>query len=208
MGKTEQKLTLLLLFIILMGWIQGEETRTTHYSSCYRLACKDTCDKHDNSYFWCNTEKGWDYCSPKKNTDYKGQTCRTDHPCRSYRKSYHWCYTEGGSWGYCGLQHNPAEPETQIYLSSTYGSKCLNDCLYNENWKYFWCDTDDGWDFCSPRSHVTYKDEPCRSDHFCAAHETSYTWCFTNSGYDKCGLIIQGHDRKTSHAVKFSKLEA
>lgn len=132
------------MFIILIGWIQGEKIITRQYSSCYKLPCEDTCDTHGNYYFWCNTKNGWDYCSPNENTDYKGQPCREDHPCRSYGKSYLWCYTEGGSWGYCGLLRNIAEPKTLLYLSSTYISECLNECFYDETNKYFWCDTEGG----------------------------------------------------------------
>lgn len=195
MGHAEQKLTLFLMFFLMilqLGWTQGEKNITKHYSSSYGVPCDDTCDTHKKDYQWCATKKGWDYCSRKENTDYKGQTCREDHPCQKYGKSYHWCYVEGGGWGYCGLVRNAAEPKALLYKGSSYLSVCWDECMYDENKKYFWCHTAEGWDFCSPLPEVTSQNEPCRLDHFCGTHGYAYTWCFTNSGSGYCGVISPG----------------
>ncbi|MCI4395091.1 hypothetical protein PGIGA_G00176400 [Pangasianodon gigas] len=192
MGKIEQKLTLFLIFIVLIGWTEGKENTTKYYSSYYGIPCDEDCDTHGKSYFWCYTKKGWDYCSTKENTDYKGEPCREDHLCGKYGKSYNWCYTKGDNWGYCGLLRNTEEPKTVLYKSVTYMSECWDECLYIEKKDYFRCHTDEGWDYCSPLPDVTYKNEPCRLDHYCGTHGSSHAWCFTNSGSDNCGLISPG----------------
>lgn len=68
-------------------------------------------------------------------------------------------------------------------------SECSDECLYDKTREYFWCNTDDGYDYCSPLPDVTYKNEPCRSDHHCDAHGYDYSWCWTDSGYNYCGVI-------------------
>ncbi|XP_017316286.1 uncharacterized protein LOC108260474 [Ictalurus punctatus] len=192
MGKMEQTLPQFLMFIILIGWTQGQKNAIKYYSSSYGITCDDTCGKHEKYYYWCYTKNGWDYCSPEENTDYTGQPCREDHPCGKYGKSYRWCYTKGDNWGYCGLLRNTSEPKTRLYKGSSLMSVCWDACLYDERKKYYWCHTDEGWDYCSPLPDVTYKNEPCRLDHYCGTHDSGYTWCFTNSGYDYCGRISDG----------------
>lgn len=192
MEKIKQELPLFLMLIILIGWTQGEKSITLHYGSYYGIPCDDICDKHEKYYFWCNTEEGWDYCSTEQDTDYIGQPCREDHLCGKYGKSYHWCYKESGSWGYCGLLRNTAEPKALLYKGSSYRSVCWDKCMYDEKKEYFWCHTAKGWDYCSPLPDVTYKNEPCRLDHYCGTHDSGYTWCFTDSGSDYCGLISPG----------------
>ncbi|KAF4071675.1 hypothetical protein AMELA_G00276020, partial [Ameiurus melas] len=192
MGKIEQTLSQCLMFIILIGWTQGKQNDIKHYSSSYGIPCDDLCGTHEKDYYWCYTKKGWDYCSPRENTDYKGQPCRDDHLCGTYGKSYHWCYTNGDNWGYCGLLRNTLEPKTMLHISSTLMSACWDGCLYDERKKYYWCHTDEGWDYCSPLPDVTYTNEPCRLDHYCGTHESGYTWCYTDSSSDKCGRISVG----------------
>ncbi|KAK9978562.1 hypothetical protein ABG768_020307 [Culter alburnus] len=68
---------------------------------------------------------------------------------------------------------------------------CLDECQYYEKKDYYWCHTADGWDYCSPELDVTYRDKPCRSDHFCDTHGENYNWCWTSeSDYDYCGPIV------------------
>lgn len=80
------------------------------------------------------------------------------------------------------------ELKTLLYISSTYQSVCRDECSYDELNLYYWCITDKGQDYCSPTPDVTYKNEPCRSDHSCDTHGYTYTWCRTDSGWDYCGL--------------------
>ncbi|KAF5897420.1 uncharacterized protein DAT39_012880, partial [Clarias magur] len=42
-------------------WTRRHEVK--HFTSTYMKQCYDDCIPGDNDYFWCNTEKGWDYCS-------------------------------------------------------------------------------------------------------------------------------------------------
>ncbi|XP_046698425.1 uncharacterized protein LOC124381090 [Silurus meridionalis] len=192
MRNTEHKLTLFLTFINVIVCTLGTGSNPKYYSSKYGVRCNEECDTHGKSYLWCMTAKGWDYCSTKENVDYTGQPCREDHPCGKYGKGYHWCYTNSGSWGYCGILRNASEPKTLLYKGSSTMSLCWSDCLYDENKQYFWCYTEKGWDYCSPLPEVTYKNEPCRLDHYCDPHEYAYTWCLTNSGNDYCGSIEPG----------------
>ncbi|KAI5630443.1 hypothetical protein C0J50_7605 [Silurus asotus] len=203
MRNPKHKLTLSLTFINVIVCTLGTEGNPKHYSSKYGVRCNEECDTHGKSYFWCMTAKGWDYCSTKENVDYTGQPCREDHPCGKYGKGYHWCYTSSGSWGYCGILRNASEPKTLLYKGSSTMSTCWSDCLYDENKQYFWCYTEVGWDYCSPLPEVTYKNEPCRLDHYCDPHEYAYTWCLTNSGNDYCGSIEPGEcQHVTSVAAK------
>ncbi|KAI4890861.1 hypothetical protein NFI96_028195 [Prochilodus magdalenae] len=175
-------------FIILSCLGSSAEVMKSHYSSTYGVLCSNTCGKYGKGYYWCNTRKGWDYCSPAQNRDYKDNACRDDHPCRKHGESYYWCYRNGwfSGWGYCG----PVESKTTVYISSKYQRVCIDDCLYDEYYEYSWCYTDNGWDYCSPTPAVTYKNVPCRSDHFCDSHGYSYSWCWiTALEYDYCGVI-------------------
>uniref|UniRef100_A0A8C4RHZ8 Uncharacterized protein n=1 Tax=Erpetoichthys calabaricus TaxID=27687 RepID=A0A8C4RHZ8_ERPCA len=70
-------------------------------SSTYNLVCQDECSTYGYDFFWCNTLKGWDYCSPLPDVTYKKEQCRSDHKCGLNGKSYNWCWTEKG-WDMCG----------------------------------------------------------------------------------------------------------
>ncbi|XP_036439530.1 uncharacterized protein LOC118816998 isoform X2 [Colossoma macropomum] len=187
-----QRLPLVTLSIILIGHVSCVfGVIFNHYTSYYEELCYDTCGLRGQSYYWCYTRQGWDYCSPRSDRDYKDRACQDDHPCGKYGKSYYWCYEQGMSdaWGYCG----PVEPKTTLYISSTYQLVCNDDCPYDESHEYYWCHTDKGWDYCSPTPDVTYKNVPCRSDHFCGTHDYSYNWCWTTeSEWDYCGVIKPG----------------
>ncbi|KAL7856344.1 hypothetical protein AOLI_G00199480 [Acnodon oligacanthus] len=166
----------------------ADEVIKNYYTSTYGELCYDTCQTYGNSYYWCHTRKGWDYCSPIEKRDFEGNACRDDHPCGKYGKSYYWCNREGwfASWGYCG----PVETKTIIYISATYKHVCIDDCSYDESYMYYWCYTDKGWDYCSPTPDITYQNVPCRSDHSCGDYSYSYNWCWTTaSEWDYCGII-------------------
>ncbi|KAK3507229.1 hypothetical protein QTP70_011552 [Hemibagrus guttatus] len=183
-----QKITLVFISVIFLGQLfltQGEDTILKHYTSTYGLLCYDNCRLYENDYYWCNTKKGWDYCSLNPNIDYKGYECKDDHPCDLHGEDYHWCYNKVGHSSYCGK----VEPRTVLYKSSTYQSECIDECSYDESRLYYWCNTDKGWDYCSPAKDVTYQDVPCRSDHWCDTHGYDYSWCWTDSSWGYCSLI-------------------
>ncbi|KAK2865540.1 hypothetical protein Q7C36_001596 [Tachysurus vachellii] len=191
-----QKITQILMCIILLGqlcWTQEGNKDLNYRTSTYRQLCYDDCQKHGN-YYWCNTKKGWDYCSLTPTTDYKGNECYDWHPCDLHGKDYYWCNTKSGEENYCGK----VEQRTLLYISSTYQSECRDGCSYDESESYYWCNTDKGWDYCSPSPDVTYKGEPCRHDHFCDTHGYDYSWCRTDSGWDYCGTIETIIDCRTS----------
>ncbi|XP_021328370.2 uncharacterized protein si:ch73-144l3.2 [Danio rerio] len=155
-----------------------------HYGSYTDAQCYDNCEQRGESYYWCHTEQGWDYCSPNENTDYMNKQCKEDRPCAKRNSKYYWCAVEE-TWGYCGL----VKPK-MFYYWTYENSVCIDVCHYYERGDYYWCHTDKGWDYCSPEVDVTYKGTPCRSDHFCGLHGYSYNWCWTSgSGYDYCGPI-------------------
>ncbi|XP_060748331.1 uncharacterized protein LOC132861012 [Tachysurus vachellii] len=184
------KITLILMCIIFLSqlcWTQEAEDLQNHYTSQYRL-CQDACLMHGENYYWCNTKKGWDYCSLKNNTDYKGNECKDDHPCDLHGKKYYWCYTKTGSWGYCGKVAPKIVKHKHLHKGS-YLHECTGECSRDESESYHMCYTDEGWDYCSPSPDVTYKNEPCRSDHHCHTHGLKYSWCWTDSGWDYCGII-------------------
>ncbi|XP_036439528.1 uncharacterized protein LOC118816997 [Colossoma macropomum] len=179
--------------LIILSWLgcSADEVIKNYYTSTYGELCYDTCQTHGNSYYWCHTRKGWDYCSPSENRDYEGNACQDDHPCGKHGENYYWCNNQG--WfprrSYCG----PVEPKTILHISSKYRRSCIDDCSFDESSNYFWCHTDEGWDYCSPVPDVTYKNVPCRSDHFCGDHGYSYNWCWvTESEWDYCGVIKPG----------------
>ncbi|GAA6111546.1 uncharacterized protein LOC113635554 [Tachysurus ichikawai] len=185
------KITLILMSIIFLSqlcWTQEDEDFQNQYTAQYRQLCNDPCLGRGKKYYWCNTEKGWDYCSLKKNTDYKGNECKDDHPCDLHGEDYYWCYTKTGSWGYCGKVESKIVKHKHLYKGS-YLHECKSKCSYDKSKSYYRCFTDEGWDYCSPSPDVTYKNEPCRSDHPCDTHGYDYSWCWKDSGWNYCGII-------------------
>ncbi|XP_018530578.1 uncharacterized protein LOC108882527 [Lates calcarifer] len=91
-----------------------------------------------------------------------------------------------GGWGRCGRVESKTTIHQTINLKD-----CTDDCQYHESGKYFWCHTEDGWDYCSSNPDHTYKDVTCRPNHKCGAYGQTYSWCYTtdNDDWDYCGLI-------------------
>ncbi|TSN95699.1 hypothetical protein Baya_9813 [Bagarius yarrelli] len=106
-----QKLALVFIFVQIY-WTCGQEdfTQLNQYTARYLVLCSDACRLHNNKYFWCSTDKGWDYCSPSHDVTYRNELCRSDHWCHTHGYSYSWCWTES-SWDYCGLTelYNPSK---------------------------------------------------------------------------------------------------
>ncbi|KAK3507230.1 hypothetical protein QTP70_011553 [Hemibagrus guttatus] len=178
-----------IIFLCQLCWTQDEGDFQYHYTSNYGLLCYDTCHQNGKSYYWCNTKKGWDYCSVKQNTDYKGKECKIEHPCDLYGKYYYWCYNKAGEWGYCGNVQPRKVNNKDLYKSSTFQMECKDKCSYDNSTLHYGCNTNKGWDYCSPSPDVTYKNELCRFDHSCKSHGYKYTWCWTDSGWGYCGII-------------------
>ncbi|XP_078541537.1 uncharacterized protein LOC144826949 [Lissotriton helveticus] len=154
-----------------------------HFSSYYDDQCQD-CGQ-GASYYWCHTRGGWDYCSPAANRDYYGRRCKADHPCGHHGYSYSWCYTEDGSWGYCGR----VEKKVVSHVTSYYQSVCQDECGREGDTDYFWCHTSSGWDYCSPLSDVTCRNTQCNADHPCGTHGYNYYWCYSGGSWDYCGPL-------------------
>ncbi|KAG7235237.1 hypothetical protein INR49_003080 [Caranx melampygus] len=156
-----------------------------HYTSTYGVQCDDYCGQRGESYHWCNSREGWDYCSPSNNVDYYGNPCHKDYPCNKYGQKYYWCYLETGGWDYCGQ----VLPRTKTHMTR-YGDACTDACRYGDSEEYYWCYTENSWGYCSPQPDVTYQNVPCRSDHRCETHGYDYSWCYTNynDDWDYCGV--------------------
>ncbi|KAK2865543.1 hypothetical protein Q7C36_001599 [Tachysurus vachellii] len=206
--KEGLKITLILMsiaFLCQLCWTQEDEDFQNHYTAQYRQLCQDACRIGFWKYYWCNTNKGWDYCSLKENTDYKGNECKDDHPCDLHCQDYYWCYTKTGSWDYCGKVTPKKEKSKQIFKGSHYLRECKDECSYDYSKSYYWCYMDDDWDYCSPTPDVTYKGELCRSNHPCDTYGHDYSWCRTDTGWDYCGIV---EDIGICDAVISSKRES
>ncbi|XP_060933492.1 uncharacterized protein LOC133010086 isoform X2 [Limanda limanda] len=176
-------------FFDLFGQYCLRDCPKKHFTSTYDLPCIDSCDKRGYDYYWCKSRKGWDYCSPSNNVDYQGYTCDTRYPCDNYGENHLECYLRIGVWDKCAR----VEPRAMIYYTRD-RKECIEECLYHESGGYFWCYTEDDWDYCSPLPDHTYRNEPCRPDHDCRSYGQSYTWCYTtyNNNWDWCGIISPG----------------
>uniref|UniRef100_A0A3B3SXK0 Tubulin polymerization promoting protein n=1 Tax=Paramormyrops kingsleyae TaxID=1676925 RepID=A0A3B3SXK0_9TELE len=118
-----QKLLLVLMSIFLsqLGGTRGEEIVKSYYTSYYDVACSDDCEKRGYDYYWCNTKKGWDYCSPFPDVTYKNEPCQSGHSCDTHSNSYT-CKTASG-WDYCGL----INPDECRYDTSSRKRRQLNN---------------------------------------------------------------------------------
>ncbi|XP_034445761.1 uncharacterized protein LOC117764241 [Hippoglossus hippoglossus] len=158
-----------------------------HFTSEYDVQCSDRCEQRGYDYYWCNSQKGWDYCSPGEDIDYEGNPCR--NACGKYGESFYQCLLWEGHWDKCAR----VEPKAMIY-HTRYQRQCVDSCQYHESGDYFWCHDGAGWDYCSPLQDHTYKNEPCRPDHKCGSYGKRYTWCYTtsNNNWNYCGVIGPG----------------
>ncbi|XP_078541483.1 uncharacterized protein LOC144826896 [Lissotriton helveticus] len=185
MGRQLSVMTCLLLpavICLMLHEARVEGLDFDHFTSGADAQCRD-CGLGFR-YYWCNSDEGWDYCSPAKNKDYYGRQCKADHPCGRHGLAYSWCYTEGGSWGYCGR----VEAKVVSHVSSFYHMMCQDDCRKSTSGN-FWCNTLSGWDYCSPRSDFTMRNAQCRRSHSCSTHGKHYYWCYTEDSWDYCGPV-------------------
>ncbi|XP_069478074.1 uncharacterized protein [Ambystoma mexicanum] len=172
-----------------------------YFASRNDLLCQGCSHGKGTDYYWCYTREGWDYCSPSPNRDYYGKQCKADHPCGYHGKSYCWCYTVDGSWGYCGL----VRPKVVSYITSKKRTLCQDECGRAGDTSYFWCNTLDGWDYCSPLSGMTYRNALCNANHPCGLYGKDYYWCY--SGYyswDYCGIVRDNDCRVISAGLQLA----
>ncbi|XP_030076339.1 uncharacterized protein LOC115481389 [Microcaecilia unicolor] len=105
----------------------------SHRTRSYGALCLGECLAEGKDYFWCETLRGWDYCSPLPDVTYTNVPCRADHPCDLHGKSYYWCYTDS-SWDYCG----PVENNECAYDKVSIEKKIVPDselvCQEEGNW--------------------------------------------------------------------------
>ncbi|XP_027013716.2 uncharacterized protein LOC113649938 [Tachysurus fulvidraco] len=81
------------------------------------------------------------------------------------------------------------DEEFYNHYTSQYRQLCQDACLmHGEN--YYWCNTYQGWDYCSLKENNDYKGNECEDDHPCDLHCTDYYWCYTKTGgWDYCGKV-------------------
>ncbi|XP_076864077.1 uncharacterized protein LOC143516413 [Brachyhypopomus gauderio] len=77
----------------------------------------------------------------------------------------------------------------QYSVITATGKKCSDSCATYGN-DYYWCNTQNSWDYCSPplwRS-ITKKGLRCRTNHACAKYGSRYYWCYTDehNNWDYC----------------------
>ncbi|ROL50858.1 hypothetical protein DPX16_15102 [Anabarilius grahami] len=147
--------------------------------------CKEDCKLVGHEYKCESIDKDGDvqsmYCSPKANTDYWGRECRK---CGMGKEEYYWCRPDDFHWGYCGMV-----TDNKIYYGSTTGAVCHNNCdqIYHD---YYWCNTAEGWDYCSPSENRDYMNKQCREDRPCGKYDKNYNWCRLKEGsWGYCGLV-------------------
>lgn len=118
----------------------------------YNKKCKEECSWSEEGYHWCYEEDGgWDYCSPapemgvdvKDHMEVSIYGVRCSSICSDWGESYNWCRLYGGkdgsAWDYCSTSPN----------LTTHSAECTDECARRKE-EYFWCNTAESWDYCSP----------------------------------------------------------
>ncbi|KAF5897421.1 uncharacterized protein DAT39_012881, partial [Clarias magur] len=76
------------------------------------------------------------------------------------------------------------------HYSSYYGRLCEESCATHGK-DYLWCNTKNGWDYCSTEENIDSYGQPCREDHPCRTYGKRYHWCYTEAGsWGYCGAVI------------------
>ena len=140
-----------LVAVLLPEGVSGQKTHMTHLGTL----CIDSCRLRGDSYMCESIDNDGQqktmYCSPQRNKDQHGWSCRGDSPCTKWKYDYYWCYNSWGwHWGYCGL-------DNLNYYTSTYQALCYDPCQVTGFLRFASsCHTDKGWDYCSVRPNVDY----------------------------------------------------
>lgn len=132
---------------MILLWVEDAQGGTV-YSSTYNNPCLNECAHHGYRYAWCNTRKGWDYCSMYRGFTARGRVCKT--ACGTVGTYYHWCYDVRGNsnWGYCSI-YDDDDDET-IYDDK--GHYCLQPCQETDDNRSYKCLTAFGLGDCTPIS--------------------------------------------------------
>ena len=156
--------------------------------------CTDECAKRGKPYYWCNTESGWQYCSPNEGIDCYSRPCSNNSYCDKRGASYYWCGVNSteSSWGYCSIS---SESKHVTYN----GYYCSTDCLYDSSTDYFSCNIFDGsTEYCSPTTPTMEADSHGHLCNYteCSKHNgTDYYWCYSDiDKWDYCGLQSLDND--------------
>ncbi|XP_048042092.1 uncharacterized protein LOC125265739 [Megalobrama amblycephala] len=180
----EQLHTSLVLFLLFCSpWVSDGKTFLTYLGT----QCIEDCKSNWGEYKCKTIDDGKCqemYCSPQENMDYRGKQCRADSMCGKHGGDYYWCRISTLDWGYCGLIM-----DVKNYYGSTTGALCYDHCDRREQ-DYYWCNTAQGWDYCSPSENTDYKNKQCKEDSPCEKQGENYYWCWLKEGsWGYCGLV-------------------
>ncbi|XP_056305768.1 uncharacterized protein LOC130217645 [Danio aesculapii] len=123
------------------------------------------------------------YCSPQGNLDYLGRQCSENSKCGKHGNDYYSCKIDFFHWGYCGLV-----TDIMNHYGSYTGAQCYDHCEQRGEY-YYWCHTDEGWDYCSPNENIDYKNRPCKEGSPCEKRNNDYKRCAVEGGLGYCGLV-------------------
>ncbi|KAF6737908.1 Endonuclease domain-containing 1 protein [Oryzias melastigma] len=97
------------------------------------------------------------------------------------------CFYDEKTAGYFCSTNTSTMPCTPTYSDVTIrGVKCRTDHTCGKHgYNYYWCYTDDSWDYCSPPQPLglTVNGKRCSVQRNCAAYGYDYYWCRTDDGY-------------------------
>ncbi|KAK3598947.1 hypothetical protein CHS0354_036264 [Potamilus streckersoni] len=129
-------------------------------------------------------------CATNENYTVGNTLCRSNHKCGYYGYAYKWCYTTNrNNWDYCCINEctNKFHDRGEFYscsagdrimpcggggLRAVHKQTCQSSypCGLHNDVKtvdYFWCYTDNSWDYC------------CHPDDTCGKKGYKYNWCYT-----------------------------
>ncbi|CAB1441638.1 unnamed protein product [Pleuronectes platessa] len=84
-------------------------------------------------------------------------------------------------WDQC-IDECPAK-----YFTSTYDVRCSDRCE-KHGYDYYWCHSEEGWDYCSPGEHIDYIGNPCSNA--CGKYGENFYRCLLWGGsWSKCARV-------------------
>ena len=96
----------------------------------YNKSCVSECAKKDSNFYWCYYDSGsdiWDVLWWE--WEYCSPACTDDH--------------------HCGIQ--------TFKVIASNGHDCIGECELSLLGKYYWCYTNNGWQYCSPNVEQDYQ---------------------------------------------------
>ncbi|TRY71491.1 hypothetical protein TCAL_00244 [Tigriopus californicus] len=153
-------------------------TEVTHEG----IKCNDDCLRRGSAYFWCHTDNGYGYCTPKILIQKSGRfaitsTTSTSSTTPGIGKNdvdYEYENEIAGS---------PNELKPEALAFTVFGEPCLDPCSNYENTSYTWCHKIEGSDtgtwfdrnYCTNRANVTQFGVNCLDE--CSKRDQAYYWC-------------------------------